>query len=93
MPYQDQNLIVYLEGENSPTVNLSAFRSMEKRKKIIKDLSDQTEKIKKLNKPTIELIVEKPISAPVEIDNNIERRVRPLNIDFLSKKDKNVTWL
>jgi hypothetical protein len=95
MHYQNQNTIAYLESENTPTVNLAAFRGSEKRRKVVKDISsisDRAEQIRQVRKPEPEPVDAAPIKSEVAIDGNIERRVRPLNIDFITKK-KNVTWL
>jgi len=95
MHNQTQNVITYLESENTPTVNLSAFKSKEKRKRIVKDLSHAAEKVKQIKQvtkseptPVIENVPTEPV-----VDGNIERRVRPLNLSFIKKKEKNVTWL
>ena len=96
MQYQTQNTLAYLESENTPTVDLAAFIKKDKNKKIVKDISDitkQADKIKQIQKPVDEPIPEVVESKPDSIDGNIERRVRPLNLEFIKKKEKKVTWL
>jgi len=99
MHNQTQNIVTYLESENVPTVNLSAFKCKENKKKIIKDLGNVANKINEINKvdkPKIEseiIIDDTPDKSEVIIDGNIERRVRPLNLSFMNKKQKDVTWL
>lgn len=98
MQYQNQNIISYLESENTPTVNLSVFKKLEKNKKIVKDIkdfSDRADKIKTIQKTVTETVIDDKDSFDIKQKNEslIERRVRPLNVDFLSKKKNDVTWL
>ena len=96
MHYQTQNTLAYLESENTPTVNLAAFVKKEKHNRVVKDISEianRADQIKQIQKPKEEYIEEVVESKPDSIDGNIEKRVRPLNLDFIKKKEKKVTWL
>lgn len=93
MHYQDQQLISYLENENVSTVNLSIFKK-NKPIKVVKDIESISEKVNKVKSTLPKKIIKpKPEKQVVKKNDSIvDRRVRPLNIDFLLKKN-DVTWL
>ena len=97
MYYQDQQLISYLESEDVPVVNLSVFKK-DRKKPIVKDikpLQDRAEKIQTIHhiiKKSDEKDVDSEEKSKPIADSNVDRRVRPLSIDFLLKKD-DVVWL
>lgn len=93
MHYQDQQLISYLENENVSTVNLSIFKK-NKPIKVVKDIESISEKVNKVKNTLPKKIIKPKPEKQVAKKNDsiIDRRVRPLNIDFLLKKN-DVTWL
>jgi hypothetical protein len=81
--------IAYLESENTPSIDLSVFKEQQQKRIIdIQSIADRAEDAKKIQpqKPI------KKVNSPV-VDGNIERKVRPLHVDLIMKKEKEITWL
>ena len=77
-----KSAIDFLESQNTPTVNLAAFKKKKPPTKIVKDLSTVVNAVKEVQKPTT-------------VENGVKKQTKPLkNIPTKTKdKKEKVVWL